>query len=72
MPEIFVGVLATTALAGKFGWNHQGLQVLGTVGGLDGSIGFPIRRGTLKYFNDTVRRHCSPVRDYVRVGQTRN
>jgi hypothetical protein len=63
-PTRFLASAHVTVLASHFGWDKRGLQVLGAIqglGGSSGSIGFPLRRGTIRYVNDTVRSFPLPL-----------
>ncbi|GJE94663.1 sulfate anion transporter [Phanerochaete sordida] len=56
LPEVFIVVVVSTMLSDKFGWDEDGIEILGDVPIHTGGsfIQFPVRHGTLRYLRKTT------------------
>lgn len=56
LPEVFLVVVVSTILSDKFGWDEDGIEILGDVPIHTGGsfIQFPVRHGTLRYLRKTT------------------
>ncbi|KAI8978222.1 sulfate anion transporter [Trametes punicea] len=56
LPEVFIVVVLSTLLSDKFGWDKDGVEILGSVPINTGSsfVHFPLRKMTLRYLRRTT------------------